>query len=254
MYRTPRAPGLAPREPSLAPSLYRELRDRIVSVGLVPGEAVAEQRIAEAYGVSRTPVREAFKRLAEEGLLEVIPQVGSFVARIDLRLVRDSHFVRATLECRLVALAAARIDEAGRARLRENVAVQRRAIAEHDAGAFFRADEAMHALIAEIAGHPGAWQVIHAAKAQLDRVRRLSLASGTRSRLRMVEHRSIAACVIAGDADGAERAMHTHLHSIFDAIDNIAAENAHYFFDSGAPPSSAHSEGAAAAASQGGPP
>jgi GntR family transcriptional regulator, rspAB operon transcriptional repressor len=224
------------RESTLVPSLYRDLRERIVATSLHPGEALSETRLGEAYGVSRTPVREAFKRLAEEGLLEVVPQVGTFVARIDLRLVRDNHFVRESLECRIVELAAARIDAAGRARIRDNLAQQRRAIAAHDAAAFFRVDEALHELLAEVAGHATAWQVIHSAKAQLDRVRRLSLASAARSRLRMAEHRAIADRVLAGDGRGAAEAMRAHLATIFDAIDNIAVENAHYFTDSGAAP------------------
>lgn len=236
MPRSPRGPGLTQREPSLVPSLYRDLRERIVSTTLHPGEALSETRLGEAYGVSRTPVREAFKRLAEEGLLEVVPQVGTFVARIDLRLVRDNHFVRETLECRIVEFAAARVDDGGRARLRDNLAQQRRAIAAHDATGFFRVDEALHELLADAAGHRSAWQVIHSAKAQLDRVRRLSLASAPRTRLRMAEHRAIADRVIAGDGAGAAQAMRAHLATIFDAIANIASENAHYFTDSAAEP------------------
>ena len=231
----PRAPGAAVPGQALVPYLYRDLRERIVSVALPPGAAVSESCIADGYGVSRTPVREAFKRLAEDGFLDVVPQVGTFVARIDLRLVRDSHFVRETLECRIVELACARIDDAARARLRDNIAQQRRALADHDAGAFFRVDEAMHEALAGIAGHHSAWQVIHSAKAQLDRVRHLSLASATRSRLRMAEHRAIADCVIAGDAAGGVAAMRVHLATVFDAIDTIAAGNAHYFTDSGVP-------------------
>jgi DNA-binding GntR family transcriptional regulator len=233
MSRLPRPAGAPARGQALVPFLYRDLRERIVSVALAPGEGLSETRVADGYGVSRTPVREAFKRLAEDGFLDVVPQVGTFVARIDLRLVRDSHFVRETLECRIVELASRRIDEPGRARLRDNIAQQRRALAEHDAAAFFRSDEAMHEALAEIAGHAGAWQVIHSAKAQLDRVRRLSLASVTRSRLRMAEHRAIADCVVAGDAAGGVAAMRVHLATIFDAIANIAAENEHFFNDSG---------------------
>ncbi len=236
MSRTPRGPGLPQGEPTLVPSLYRDLRERIVSTALRPGEALSEVRLGESYGVSRTPVREAFKRLAEEGLLDVVPQVGTFVARIDLRVVRDNHFVRETLECRIAELAAARIDATGRARIRDALASQRRAIAAGDAAEFFRADEALHERLAEVAGHPSVWQVIHSAKAQLDRVRRLSLASAARSRLRMAEHRAIADRVIAGDSAGAAQAMRAHLATIFDAIDNIAAENAHYFTDTAAEP------------------
>lgn len=236
MSRLSRVSGAPPRERALVPYLYGDLRERIVSTTLSPGEPVSEARIADSYGVSRTPVREAFKRLADDGLLEVVPQVGTFVARIDLRLVRDSHFVRETLECRLVELACRRIDDDGRERLRANLAEQRRAIAAGDAPAFFRVDEAMHETLAGIAGHSGAWHVIHAAKAQLDRVRHLSLANAARSRLRMGEHRAIADCVIAGDAPGAASAMRAHLASSFEAIAGIAAENAAFFTDSGAAP------------------
>lgn len=239
MLRSPRAPVVPVRESSLVPTLYRDLRERIVSVALPPGLPLSEMRIAQGYGVSRTPVREAFKRLAEEGFLEVVPQVGTFVARIDLRRVHDSHFVRETLECRIVEQAAARLDEAGRAALRENLLAQRRALATGEPGAFFETDEALHALLARLAGHPGVWQVIHDAKAQMDRVRRLSLASAARSRLRMVEHRAIVGYVVDGDAAGAAQAMRAHLGSIFDAITRIAGQHADYFVDSGASPKDA---------------
>lgn len=222
---------LPARGEALVPHLYRDLRERIVSGALAPGEAVSESRIAEGYGVSRTPIREAFKKLAEDGFLDVVPQVGSFVARIDLKVVRDNHFVRETLECRIAGLAAERIDAAGARALRDNLAQQRQALTRKDPAAFFEADEAMHALMAQLAGHASAWQVIHAAKGQLDRVRHLSLISGRRSRQRLDEHREVAERVIAGDAAGASDAMRRHLGSIFDAIDNIAAENAHFFVD-----------------------
>ena len=109
------------------PGIYADLRDQIVSTSLAPGASLSEVRIAELYGVSRTPVREAFKRLADDGLLDVVPQVGSFVARIDLHRVRDNHFVRDTLECRIVEVAAARIDAAGRKRLAASLASQTQA-------------------------------------------------------------------------------------------------------------------------------
>jgi DNA-binding GntR family transcriptional regulator len=230
----------APRSRVAVGQIYQDLREQIVTVSRRPGEALSETRIAEHYGVSRTPVREAFKRLADEGFLQVVPQVGSFVAPIDLRNVRDNHFVRETLECRIVELAARRIDEAQRAELANNLAAQARAMAANDPGAFFREDEAMHRLLARIAGHERVWQVIHDAKGQLDRVRRLSLADHGRSRQRMREHRAIVARVAAGDADGASRAMREHLQSIFGAIANIAAENAHYFI--GEPPQAVEGE------------
>ena len=209
--------------------IYRQLRERIVSVELEPGTALSEARIAEGFGVSRTPVREAFQRLAEDGFLDVVPQVGTFVARIDLQAVRDNHFSRETLECRIVELGAARVDTAARRALRENLVEQADALDAGDAAAFFRADEALHLLLARTAGHESAWAVIHQAKSQLDRVRRLALADPGRSRRRLREHRAIVARVCAGDPAGAARAMREHLASLFEAIENIAADNVHYF-------------------------
>lgn len=244
--RSPTRPRPAVRDGALVPSLYRDLRERIVSVALEPGQSLSETRLGEHYGVSRTPVREALKRLAEDGFVEVVPQVGTFVARIDLRRVRDAHFVRDTLECRIAELASERIDAAGRMRLADNLALQRRAVAAHDGAAFFEADEAMHRLLADIAGHQAAWQVVHAAKSQLDRVRHLSLANRSRSRLRMAEHRTIVERVSAGDARGARDAMHDHLASIFDAIDSITAAHAGFFVDDAAAPAAVADRGATA--------
>lgn len=213
----------------VAPQIYFDLRERIVSVSLVPGELLSEVRIAQDYGVSRTPVREAFKRLEEERLLDVVPKVGSFVARIDLDAVRDSQFIRETLECRIVELAAARISPAQRAQLVAVLARQNAAIESNDSAAFFRADESMHELLAKIAGHSRTWAVIHEAKAQLDRLRRLALVDPERQRKRLIEHRAIVERVCAADGAGASAAMREHLSAILRAIESVTKINEHYF-------------------------
>ncbi len=213
----------------VAPQIYDDLRERIVSVALVPGELLSEVRVAQDYGVSRTPVREAFKRLEEEQLVEVVPKVGTYVARIDLGAVRDSQFIRQTLECRIVELAAERIRPAERSRLIATLTRQQEAIDAEDSSGFFRADEQMHELLAAISGHSSAWGVIHEVKAQLDRLRRIALADPRRQRQRLIEHRAIVERVCAGDGAGASAAMRKHLASIFDAIGNIAVEHEHYF-------------------------
>ncbi len=216
--------------------IYEDLRERIVSVVLEPGAGLSEARIAEQYGVSRTPVREAFKRLAEDGFLDVIPQVGTYVARIDLGVVQGNLFVRETLECRIAELAASRIDAGGKQLLRSNLGQQRAAIEARDAAGFFRADEALHRLLASIAGQPGAWSIVHAAKSQLDRVRRLSLDDHSRMRTRWSEHRDIVDRVDRGDGDGAADAMRRHVRSALDAITEIATLHAAYFTPFGRTP------------------
>ena len=106
--------------------IYSVLRSDVISGALKPREAMSEARMAMRFGVSRTPVREAFKRLVDEGFLVAVPQVGTFVAPIDLAAVHDSQFVRETLECRTVVLAAQRIGDADCRRLAAQVEVRRR--------------------------------------------------------------------------------------------------------------------------------
>lgn len=211
--------------------IHAELLDQIVSLGLAPGAWLSEARIAEQYGVSRTPVREAFKRLAEDGLLDIIPQVGTCVARIDMQAVRDAHFVRETLECRVVELAAERIDRAGCAELRANLREMRAAQRSGDRAAYMRADEGMHAMLARFAGHRHAWEVVQQAKVQLDRLRHLGLARPGRSRETLAEHRLIADRVMAADPAGAVAAMRAHLGTVMNVLATIAARHGEYFND-----------------------
>ena len=178
--------------------------------------------MAVQFGVSRTPVREAFKRLVEEGFLVVIPQVGTFVAPIDLSAVYDSQFVRETMECRTVALAAERIDAAGKASLDALVDQQGQAMATGNRTAFFRLDEDFHAQLSRLAGHPSVWGMIESVKAQLDRVRCLSVEIPSWSQMILNQHRDIADCVGKGDARTAEAAMRLPLRTVVDAIKEIA--------------------------------
>ncbi|CAN7468274.1 GntR family transcriptional regulator [Bosea sp. LjRoot9] len=205
-----------------ADQIYRALRANILDAAILPGKAMSEARMAAQFGVSRTPVREAFKRLVDEGFLLVRPQAGTFVAPIDLAAVHDSQFVRETLECRTVVLAAERIDAAGKARLDALVAQQGQAMAAGDRKSFFRLDESFHAELSRLAGYPSVWSMIEAVKAQLDRVRCLSLETPSWSDMILREHQEIAACVGRGDASGAEAAMRAHLRTVFDAIEAIA--------------------------------
>ena len=95
---------LAPR--ATGQQVYDDLHGQIVRGQLRPGDALTETKVGDAYGLSRTPVREVFWRLSEEGFLRVIPQVGTFVAPISVPAVYDAQFVRETLEGRAVADAA----------------------------------------------------------------------------------------------------------------------------------------------------
>ena len=218
---------MAPR--ATVQQVYAELHGQIVQGVLSPGDTLGETRVAERYGLSRTPVREVFWRLEEAGFLRVVPQVGSFVAPISIPAVHDSQFVRETLECRTVADAAARATPDAVAALRAQLDAQDAALAAHDFPAFFALDEAMHRALMAMAGRPFVWHVIAGAKAQLDRVRFLSLHDRAWPGMIMAQHRTIVDRVAAGDGRGAARVMTAHLRTAFAAIDRIAEAHPDFF-------------------------
>ena len=209
--------------------IYEDLYARIVCGDLRPGEALTEAGLAETYGLSRTPIREVFWRLSEEGLLRVVPQVGTFVAPISVVAVNDSQFVRETLECRTVVDAARAATAGDVEALRQLVAAQTEAIESEDFARFFALDEAMHRRLMDMAGRASVWPIIASAKAQLDRVRYLSLKEPGWSVMILAQHAALIERIAARDAEGARAVMQEHLRTAFAAIDRIAAENADFF-------------------------
>ena len=209
--------------------VYDDLHSQIVQGELRPGQPLSETKVAERYGLSRTPVREVFWRLGKDGFLRVIPQVGTFVAPINIPAVYDSQFVRETLECRAIADAAHKATDSTLDVLRTLLEDQDNAIRRQDFPGFFALDEAMHRTLMMIAGRPFVWQVITGAKAQLDRVRFLSLEEREWPGMIMDQHRTIVDRVAAHDAGGAVTVMTHHLRTAFAAIDRIAAAHPEFF-------------------------
>lgn len=209
--------------------VYEDLHRQIVQGILRPGDPLSETRVAERYGLSRTPVREVFWRLGEDGFLRVVPQVGTWVAPINVPAVHDSGFIRSALECAAIPDAARRATAADGDHLHSLIAQQEAALARPDFAAFFALDEEMHRHLIGMAGRPFVWQVIAGAKAQLDRVRFLSLADPDWPGMILGQHRDIVACVLAGDGAGAAQVMQAHLHTAFAAIHRIAAQHPAFF-------------------------
>lgn len=209
--------------------LYVGLRADIISGRMRPGDGMSETRLAEQHGISRTPVREVLRRLTEEGFLRVVPQIGTFVAPINLLAVKDSQFIRETLECRAVRLVTEKITPDQLVLLRAHLDRQEKTIAGGDRAGFFASDEAMHRDLMRIAEHPSVWDLVASVKAQLDRVRYLSLEDDDWLSMIFGQHNEIIAGIADGDADRAERTMQAHLRTAFGAIERIAAHHADFF-------------------------
>lgn len=199
--------------------VYVCLRRRIVEMTMLPGTRVVERDIAEEFGTSRTPVHEAVQRLADEGLIEIVPRSGTFVARIPLDALEEANLVRHALETAIIEKAAARVGPDDAARLRAILAEQEAAIGANDFGAFHRTDERFHALLAELSGYPGVWPIIQQAKTQMDRYRQLTLPLEGRMAGVLEEHRAVVDAIEARDPARAVAAMREHLDHVMPVLE-----------------------------------
>jgi DNA-binding GntR family transcriptional regulator len=204
---------------SAARRVYLCLRQRIVEMTMLPGERIVERDIAEEFGTSRTPVHEAVQRLADEGLVEVVPRSGTFVARIPLDALEEAMLVRGALETAIIEKAAQRSNPDGVARLRAILEQQGAAVDSNDRRAFHRSDEMFHAALAELSGYPGVWPIILQAKTQIDRYRQLTLPLEGRMRDVLVEHTEVVAAIESGDPARAVQAMRDHLDHVLPVLE-----------------------------------
>jgi DNA-binding GntR family transcriptional regulator len=189
--------------------VFDALLGAIKALRLPPGTSLSETELAGRLEVSRTPVREAIGRLVEMGLVQVIPQVGTRVARIRLADVEQARFVREHLE---VAAFGVACDQPHRDvdTLKDLLGRQEEAHKVRNLDAFFGADEAFHAEIFRLSGYPVAWQVVAPIKLQLDRLRRLTVPDPETTRDLIDEHVRITDALERGAVDEGSALLRHH--------------------------------------------
>jgi DNA-binding GntR family transcriptional regulator len=218
-----------PLEPTgpVRPQIYVGLRQRIIRSEIPPGTALSEAEIARRFSISRQPVREAFIKLAEEGLLEIRPQRGTFVRKISMTAVMDARFVREAIEANIARELAVEGDTGLVARLRKQLTAQQ-AVPTGELYDFMRLDEEFHWTLADAAGRLYGWKVIEDVKLQMDRVRYLSLRSFPQAKL-VRQHATIVNAIEEASPDEADRAMREHLRLIMDDLPTIEAQHPDFF-------------------------
>lgn len=236
--RRSRAPNSGPAGPaqwlvrsqsSIGDRLYRKIRASIVELEFLPGTPISENAIAQIEGVSRTPVREAILRLAEEQLVEVVPQSGSYVGRIPVSSLPEAMLSRRALEVMLVKTAASRASGEDWVVLEQHLSLQAKVAQTGDVSRFHHLDDEFHEQISRIAGLPRVWGHVQEIKVQMDRFRRLTFAQAGRMDLVVREHTAIVNQMQAGNAEQAGLEMATHLSGLRSYIAKGVAENPQYF-------------------------
>lgn len=196
-------------------ALYQEvaerLRERIFAHELTPGDWIDEQKLAEQYGISRTPLREALKVLASEGLVELKPRRGCYVTEVSSQDIDEIFPLMALLEGRCACIA---VQQATPADIRKLKTIHEKlelAAKEDRINAFFEANQEFHRSIQEMTNNRWLLSVIQDLRKVLKLSRLHSLSLEGRLQQSLDEHRVIMAAFEAGDAEKAEKSMHDHL-------------------------------------------
>jgi len=199
------------RKSPLRDQIYQLVRTLIIIGQLRPEQAVNEVEIAEQLGVSRTPVREAVKRLSDEGLINVYAQTGTFVANISRDALEEAYVIRNALEVESVRRAASKITKQQVETLEDIIGQHQTAINRKRYTDAIRLDDQFHRTIAEI-NHLGMlWRAVDISKAQMDRGRYLALPKPGLGETTIAQHQAILTALAARDEQQAMEAMRQHL-------------------------------------------
>lgn len=203
--------------PIAVPALYEQvaeqLRKRIFAHELAPGDWIDEQALAAEYGISRTPLREALKVLASEGLVTLKPRRGCYVTEIESRDLDEIFTLMALLEGQAAGDAARRADAGQRASLLALHARLATAASAGDLETFFDINQAFHRRIIEIADNRWLAQMMNDLRKVIRLSRHHSLFSQGRIEQALIEHQALVDALIDGDAERARNAMRAHIEA-----------------------------------------
>jgi DNA-binding GntR family transcriptional regulator len=209
--------------------VYDHLRTAIIGLELKPGARIDKVELCDRLQVSRQPLAEAIARLADERLLVVEPQKGTFVARISLADVAEAAFVRRALEVATAAAIAPGMDEAMLRRLERILSYQAAALKAADPDEFYALDVRFHMMLFDRLAMRRIVDAVESSRAQLERIRRILLPTPGRRQNTLREHRAIFAALAARDAGKAAAAMGAHLDQVMEELKKFAARQPDLF-------------------------
>ncbi len=208
---------------TLTQQIYRMLRNLVVEMKLMPNRFLSEKDVAAALNVSKTPVREAFIRLAEDGVVNIVPKSGTYVSPIDIQRAYEGYFIRSSLESSCAAHLAGQATDADIAVLMQELAAQRQSLDIEDYRAFYLLDNKFHETIFLAAGLPNTKRFVDNVKFEVDRIRSFKLVM----KIRRVEevladHTAIVNAIAARDAETARLAAMHHFAGMSENIEQFA--------------------------------
>jgi DNA-binding GntR family transcriptional regulator len=216
---------------SLNDLIYKRIRNDIMDLTLEPGTTVSVQKLADMYGASRTPAREAVIRLQKENLVEIYPQAKTMISKINLERIQQERFIRKALELALVDdfiqhCSSLVIDAMGYV-----VTVQKKYMNQKKNREFFVSDNNFHRIIFETARKTLAWETINDVVSHDNRFRILSTRIDGIDRTIVSEHEEIMGAAKDKDAPRMRKILDAHLDKSQNGLEILLDRYPNYFVD-----------------------
>jgi len=215
--------------------VYEQIKEQILHLELPPGAAISEIETAEKYNISRTPIRDAFKRLEREGLLEIRPHIGTFISLIDLNAVSDILYIREVLEYSVLSELAQIYDKSKELRI-QLILQEQKELLESDlpidelSRAFIHSDNEFHTALFDAAGKKNVIKFLYAYNSQYERFRTFINFTGKEDLQKLYDsHVKILNCIISNDLNGLKECINHHLYDGVNASHDIISKAPEYF-------------------------
>lgn len=218
-----------------ADGVYEQLRQQIIHLELPPGSAISEIETAEKFHVSRTPVRDVFKRLEREGLLEIKPHIGSFISLIDMNVVSDVLYMREVLEYAILCDLSQKYDKS--LELKINLLLQEQKdlldsdyTMEELSRKFIESDDRFHSILLDAAGKKNVTFFFSMINAQYARFRTFINLSGKEEFKKLYEaHIQIWELITKKDLETLKDCINHHIYDGFSKSSDIIRKYPEYF-------------------------
>ena len=215
--------------------VYEHIKEQILHLELPPGAAISEIDTAEKYNMSRTPVRDAFKRLEREGLLEIRPHIGTFISLIDLNAVSDILYIREVLEYSVLSDLMQIYDSSHELRIQLILQEQKELLGsdlpiDELSRAFIHSDNEFHTALFDIAGRKNAIKFLYSFNSQYERFRTFINFNGKEDLQKLYDsHVEILNCITAKNSAGLKDCIHHHLYDGVNASHDLISKTPEYF-------------------------
>jgi len=220
---------------SLGYQAYETLRDAIITLKLEPGQMVMEVELAEQLNISRTPIREAFQLLVNEQLLQVLPQRTKKISLISELKVKESSFVRYSLESSAFQLVTRQWDasdaryQAAEQDIRMLLEQQHKAAENQDVLSFLKLDEQFHQQVLKLAGNETLLEVVHSMRGHLNRYRYLAMKEFQLTKQLVQEHADLLHTLTTGNTSAVKQLLEAHLNKLEEEIPLLRDKFPNYF-------------------------